>query len=182
MYRPVEAHENEGPDAGAGGDDYEVLDDLAPNVAERPVRQYEIRRGERNAKQYEQEIGDREIRYQNVRWRSHTRISEYDDYDQRVADEAEDTNNTEEEWNDDTDDARDELTIVSRSLLLASQIRVVARTVNQRHVQHCQFQRIAAGHVPTRIRCHFVFDNQIGQSDGEKSLLQETRQELNVGC
>lgn len=49
-YQPVEAHEDQGVNARVSSDNDQILNDLAPNVAERPVRQHEIGGRERYTK------------------------------------------------------------------------------------------------------------------------------------
>ncbi|KAL0101755.1 hypothetical protein PUN28_019109 [Cardiocondyla obscurior] len=58
----------------AAGDVDEILDDLAPGVAERPVRQHEVRGRERYTKYHEQQIGQGEVDDEDVRGRPHSGI------------------------------------------------------------------------------------------------------------
>jgi len=49
-YQPVEAHEDQGVNARVSSDNDQILNDLAPDVAERPVGQHEIGGRERYTK------------------------------------------------------------------------------------------------------------------------------------
>ena len=146
MNEPIEAHEHEGVDAGAGRDDNEILDDLAPDIAERPVRQYEIRRRERYAEEDEEQVGHGEIDDENVGGRAHRRIRRDDHDDEAVADEAEQADYAEEDRHDDGDDSLDD-DLVEVVLLLELVRADQAHERRRRLVRgHGQGARVLPGH------------------------------------
>ena len=55
----IQRHEDQRVDTGVHGDDDEILDDLAPDVTERPERQNIIGAGERNTEDDEEQVGQR---------------------------------------------------------------------------------------------------------------------------
>ena len=67
----VEGHEHQRVDAGVGRHHHQVLDDLAPDVAERPVGQRVVGGRERHAEDDEQQVGHRQVDDQQVGRVSH---------------------------------------------------------------------------------------------------------------
>ena len=113
----VDGHQHEGVDAGVGGDVQSVLVDLAEDAAERPHGDGVGDGGERHAHDDEEEIGDGQVDDEDVRSVAHQPVRQHDDDDEQVAEEAEHSDETEGDGNDDTDDGlevahpRDELAV-----------------------------------------------------------------------
>lgn len=98
---PVQRHEDERENGGVSGDDDEILDRAAPEIAERPEREDVIGGREGDAEDDEEEIRHGQIDYENVRRRAHLRVGGDDNDDERVAYEAEDDYDAEQYRHDD---------------------------------------------------------------------------------
>ena len=100
----VQRHQDEGVDARVSRHEDEVLDHLAPDVAEGPERQDVIGGRERDAEHDEEEVGDGEVDDEEVGGRPHLLVGGDDDDDEGVAEKAEDDDDAEEERHDDGHD------------------------------------------------------------------------------
>lgn len=84
----VQRHEHQRVDAGVGGHHDQVLDHFAPDVAERPVRQHVVDRGERHAEHDEQQVGQRQVDDQQVGGAAHLLVGHHHDHHQQVAQQS----------------------------------------------------------------------------------------------
>lgn len=87
-YEPVERHEHQRVDARVHGHHDQVLDHLAPDVAERPVRQHVVDGGERHAQHDEQQVGQRQVDDQQIGGAAHLLVGRHHDHDQQISEQA----------------------------------------------------------------------------------------------
>lgn len=103
--KAIERHQDERVDAGVGAHHDQVLNDLAPDVAERPVRKSVIQCRERHTKGDEKKIGDSQVDNEQISRGAHLRVEKNDDDDQSIADESDDDDDGEQDRDDDRNDS-----------------------------------------------------------------------------
>lgn len=100
----VQRHQHEGVDAGVRRHHYQILHHLAPEIAERPEREYVVGGRERNAEHDETEIGDGQIDDEEVGGAAHLLVGGDDDDDESVAEQTQHDDDAEQDGHDDGDD------------------------------------------------------------------------------
>lgn len=141
-YQPVKTHEDQSVNARVSGDINQILNNLAPDIAERPVRQHEVGGREWYTKYNEQQISHGEVDDEDVRGRPHSRIRRHHHDHQRIPRETENSDYTKEQWYHHHHDAVHQFVFEFVVIMLAGLDIVRERAAIEERVAHIRYFRL----------------------------------------